>query len=83
MVKNPTADARDARDVDLVPGSGRSGESQFLGSLIRSPGSPRRRKLSEAPEEEKTTNVWVFFFSLHCFALVNITMYLAQGHVSA
>ena len=33
------------------------------------------------PEEEKTTNVFFFFF-LHCFALVSITKYLALGHVS-
>ena len=55
--------------------------------LIRNPG-PSRRKGSRALEkkkkepgalkEEKRTNVFV----LHCFILVNITMYLAHGSVS-
>ena len=59
------------------------------GRLIRSLGSPRRRKGSRALEEE--IGVWssqggekdnFLFLFLHCFVLVNITMYLAQGHVS-
>ena len=55
--------------------------------LVRSP-APSRRKGSRALEkkkkepgaleEEKRTNV----FLLHCFVLVNITMYLAGGYVS-
>ena len=55
-------------------------ESQFLGRLIR------RRDGSGAVEEE--IGVWSSQggekdkrFSLYCFVLVNITMYLAQGHV--
>ena len=41
-------------------------ESQFLGRLIRSPGSRRRRKGSEALKEEERTN----FFPLHSLVLV-------------
>ena len=44
----------------------------------RDPESLRRRKGSEAPKEEKGANI----FFLHCFSLVNITVYLARGHVS-
>ena len=36
-------------------------------------------KESRALKEEKMTNVFV----LHCFILVNITMYLARGHASS
>ena len=52
-------------------------ESQFLGRLIRSPGSPRRRKKSRVPEKEKGVRGSqggkkdkLFFFFLHCFVLV-------------
>ena len=44
----------------------------------RDPESLRRRKGSEAPKEEKGANI----FFLHCFSLVNITVYLARGYVS-
>ena len=58
--------------------------SQFLGRLIRSPGFPRKRKGSGTLDKEKG-----FWGSqrekdkrsfLHCFVLVNIALYLAQGH---
>ena len=62
-------------------------ESQFLGRLIRSPVSSRRRKGSRALEKEKGVGVSQGgekdkHFFLYCFVLVNITMYLAQGFVS-
>ena len=50
--------------------------SQFLGRLIRSPGFPRKRKGSGALKEKRKN----FFF---LYVLVNITMYLAQRHVSS
>ena len=37
-------------------------ESQFLGSLIRSPGSPRRRERSGVFKEEKRTNTFFFLY---------------------
>ena len=64
-------------------------ESQFLGRLI-SLGSLRRRERYWALKEE--IGVWsflrrrkghTFFFFLHCFVLVNITMYLAQEYGAA
>ena len=39
---------------------------------------PNRRKWSKALKEEKRTNI----LFLHCFVLVNITMYLAWGRIS-
>ena len=68
-------------------GNRRFWESQFLGRLIRSPGSLRRRKGSRALKREKGVRVSQGrekdkHFFLHCFVLVNITMYLAQGFVS-
>ena len=61
-------------------------KSHLLDRLIRSPGPPRRRKGSGALEKEK--GVWGSLGEkdkhsfLHCFVLVNITMYLARRHVS-
>ena len=55
-------------------------ENQFLGRLIRSPGSLRRRKGSEALEKEKW--IWGSHGEKNGFVLVNKTMYLAPGHVS-
>ena len=63
-----------------------SWESQFLGRLIRSPTFPRRKRGSGALEKKK--GVWGSQGEkdrcsfLHCFVLVNITVYLAQGYVS-
>ena len=48
-------------------------ESQFLGRLIKSPGSLRRIEGSGVLKEEKRTNP----FFLHYFILVNITKYPA------
>ena len=53
------------------------------GARIRSPGTPRRRKGSGALKKEKGVQGSQggekdkHFFFLHCFVLVNITMYLA------
>ena len=61
--------------------------SKFLGRLISSE-SPRRGKGSGAPEEEggvrgaQGGQAFCLFVFLHCFVLVNITMYLAGGYVS-
>ena len=75
-------------NVILLKEKGGEWESQFLSRLIRSPESPRRGKGSGAPKEEKGVRGSqgrerkIIFFFLHCFVLVNITMYLARGYVS-